>query len=883
MSSRLLLFLFLITTIHLSQPLSAQNVDLNQRDLSKVRVDQISDAQLRKYVEAMESRNVTEQQVEAGALARGMSQSEVNKLMNRIRNLRSGGGQRSQAGSRQSGSNFDESGGRGQQTQRDTMLDQEVSEEEKKIFGFDLFNSEELTFAPGMNMATPQNYQVGPGDELIINIWGASRQEYNLEVNRDGTVVIDNLGPVYVSGLSIEEASRRIKNRLTEIYSGLRGYEGRPANTYAEVTLGRIRSINVSIVGEVRKPGTYTIPSLATAFNALYLSGGPNFVGSFRDIEIVRNGKVVMTLDVYDFLRKGEQAASGRLQDQDIIRVVPYETRVELKGQVKRPGYYELTEGESLADAIRYGGGFTDKAYTHRLKVVRKTPQAKRIEDVAGEALGGFDPRNGDIVQVDSVLDRYENRVEIYGAVFRPGEYALSEGMTLANIIDKAEGLKEDAFTRRALIYRKGKNFTTNVISVNLEELSKDASSEVPLMREDVIRVLSIFDLEEEYTVEVKGEVQNSGKFPYFYDMSLEDLIAMAGGMKESASRARIEVARRVRKSDVAAAGTDADFTNLETADIFQFTVDENLSIDSTDHFTLKPFDQVFIRKSPGYEKQRIIYVRGEVAYPGAYALKDKNESISDVVRRAGGLTSFAYAEGARLVRLNPAYFKERTKREKEIKDSLLVLQYRQRLMERDTGSNFENDSDLNRRQFVAGQERFMNRNYNHAQMPQDTVNNQILVPSYELVEPMTQSIGINLEKILDQPNSKFDLRLLPGDTVEVPKVLQTVKMSGALLYPVSSRFDKRKGFKRYIAEAGGFTKGADKKRSYIIYANGSVDRTRGFLFIKNYPKVKPGAEIVVPEKPERDKLGIQQLAVISSALATLSLVVIRMTDLLGR
>lgn len=882
MSPRVLLILVTLFFFYSLQHANAQNTDLMQRDLSNVQVDQISDEQIRRFIRYADEQNLTDQQIEAGALSRNMPSTEVSKLMSRVRRLRmQRGTTRLQNGFQAQKPGSADTLREQSQSQRDTALEAELTEEEKKVFGSELFNSEDLTFEPSLNIATPQDYQVGPGDELVINIWGASRQTYNLEVTRSGTVVIDNLGPVYVNGLTIEEASRRIINRLTDIYSGLRSGPERPANTYAEVTLGQVRSIKVTIVGEVRKPGTYTLPSLATAFNALYLSGGPTFIGSFRNIEIIRNNKIISELDVYSFLVGGAQSHNVMLKDQDIIRVVPYSNRIELKGQVKRPGYYEVKEDESLAEAIRFSGGFTDKAYTHRLTVRRKTSQAKRIEDVRGEELDTFMPKNGDVVQVDSILDRFENRVEIYGAVFRPGEYALTDSTTLMNLIKRAEGLREDAFTRRILIYRKNENLFNEVLSADLHNISNNTSADIPLKREDIIRVLSVKDLEEEFSVEINGEVQTTGRYPFMYDMTLEDLIAMAGGLKESASKAQVEVARRIKPAgEQGGTNGNDEIETLQTAEIFHFSIGKDLAVDpATAKFVLQPFDQVFIRRSPGYEEQRTVYVKGEVKYPGLYAIKNKNERISDLIDRAGGFTGYAYLEGASLIRLNPEHFEEKIRREEILRDSLKMLSYQRYFTQTNQSTQPNQSTQRNTESRSAYEARATYRGQEIIPVEENLIIEQATVPKHKILEPITQNIGIDLERIMSQPGSRYDIRLLAGDTLEIPKKLETVRMNGELLYPVSSRYDKNKSFKSYISEAGGFTKEADRKRSYIIYANGSVDRTRSFLFFKNYPKVKPGAEIVVPEKEQRQPLTPQAWVGIGSGLATLTLTVITIMD----
>ncbi|MEM9672267.1 MAG: SLBB domain-containing protein [Cyclobacteriaceae bacterium] len=865
MSKKRLFFLVFTLFLYGSTLVFGQDASLlQQQDWSRVRVDNYSDEQIRRLIQAAEERNISIQNIQQQALIRNMPRSEINKLVQRMQRLQRTSGRTSQSGRRSSlGSGTEEMDSLSSSSQRDPSLDM-VSEEERKVFGFDLFNSQDLTFEPNLNIATPKSYQLGSGDGLLINVWGASQQSYDLEVDRSGNVRIDNIGPVYVNGLTMEEAEQRIINRLAEIYAGLRGNRERPPNTYAEVTLGGVRSIKVTIVGEVRKPGTYTLPSLATAFTALYQSGGPSFIGSFRNIEIVREGRVVQTLDMYDLLVGPEQEVNSvQLRDQDIIRVVPYDTRVELKGQVKRPGYYEVKPEESLDEVLGFGGGFTDRAYTHRLKVTRKTPRAREILDVAQDEIGDFLHQNGDVVTVDSILDRYVNRVEVLGAVFRPGEYALIEGLTIRELIAKAEGLREDAYVGRALLYRKAEDLTSQVLSLDLRDVLNGQGESVRLQREDVLRVYAVTDLEEDYSVRIDGEVRSPDQYPYMEGMTLGDIIAMAGGVKESAYASKIDVARLSRNTAEGTNGTNG----TGTAKTFHFEINESLALtDEAADFELLPSDRVFVRKSLNYEPEQTVYIAGEVAYPGEYAITSKDERISDLVARAGGLTPYAYRDGSRLIRLNPAFYEERELKEELLRDSLRFLRY-QRYFLNDSQTN-DNSTQQNNMVEPAGQ--------------QQTIiidEEDLTIPRYRLEEAETHSIGIDLAKILAQPRSKYDIRLVSGDTLEVPKQLQTVRMSGQVLYPVSSRYDRSKGFKNYIAESGGFTRNADKKRSYIVYANGSVDRTRSFLFIKNYPNVEPGAEIIVPGKPSRNGLSPQAWIGIGSALGTLTLTIITILD----
>lgn len=818
-------FLFFITFSILSLVVfsSYAQSDLLQRDLSNIKVSQISDEQLKQLIRRADEQGITDQQIETQAMVRGLPRSEAVQLRSRINRLRmemrTTDRQQVQVDTLQ-------------QTDQDSLLQaqreisEELTEEEKKVFGYKLFNSQNLTFEPSMNIPTPENYQVGPGDELVIEIWGASEASYRLPVNRDGNIQVPNLGPIYINGLTIEEAGSIIKSRLTSIYAGLES----PTNTYASVSLGTVRSIKVNLVGEVRRPGTYTLSSLSTVFNALYLSGGPTLNGTFREVHVRRNNEVVATLDVYDFVLNGNHENNILLRDQDVIWVGTYDRRVETIGEVKRPGYYEVLEDEPLSKVIEYSGGFTDEAYTHRIKITRKTGREKQVKDVSNEEIEAFTLENGDVIAVDSILDRYENRVEIFGSVFRTGEYELTEGLTVGKLIAKAEGVKEDAFLDRAFIFRKQSDLSEEVLSINLRGILSGEVPDEPLQREDAVRVLSVFDLREEFTVEIRGEVQMNGEFPYRENMTLEDLISLAGGFKESASRSRIEVARRIKNVQ----STEETF---QTAEIFQFEVGDDLALRLSDaQFTLQPFDQVYVRKSPAYEKQDAAAVKGEVNFPGEYVIKNKDERISDLVARAGGLTQYAHLEGAKLIRLNPSFLEEIEERELLGGDSLLPRPLRP-LQTRGRSGYARN------------------------------------------LEPETETIGIDLAEILQNPRSKYDLILQAGDTLRIPKELQTVKLSGEVLYPVSARFDESKGFSSYISQAGGFTQDADKKRSYIVYANGAVDRTNKVLFFNDYPKVKPGAEIIVPTKPERQRLSPQAWIAIASGISALTLSIVTIVD----
>jgi protein involved in polysaccharide export with SLBB domain len=511
-----------------------------------------------------------------------------------------------------------------------------------KVFGHDMFRRVNLSFEPGINIPTPSNYELGPGDELIIEVWGASQQSYNLTIAPEGHISIGSLGPVRVSGLTVEQASELIINRLSSIYSGLKGTN---PNTFAQVSMGNARSIKISITGDAYMPGTYTLPAFATAFNALYIAGGPAEKGSFREIRVIRDGEVVTTMDLYDFLLKGETKLNIRLQDEDLIFIGPYKNQTTISGEVKRPAIYEMLENETLENLITYSGGFTADAFKKRLQVDRKTESQRTLLNVESTLFSSFLMRNGDSIPVGKIIDRYENRVTINGAVWREGIYELTDGLTMSGLISRAEGLRDDAFMNRAAVYRLQDNLQLEVIDVNLQRILNGEDSDIPLKREDMVMISSITELQPELTVRIMGELQAPGTFPWGKHLTLGELIRLSGGLSESASLARVEVARRVVNQEAVRPGD-------KVTEVFSFPLDAGLSLeDKASSFELEPFDMVFVRRSPGYEEQVLAQVRGEVNFPGSYAITKRSERISDLVIRSGGITDDAYLAGATLNR----------------------------------------------------------------------------------------------------------------------------------------------------------------------------------------------------------------------------------------
>ncbi|HXH99781.1 MAG TPA: SLBB domain-containing protein [Sphingobacteriaceae bacterium] len=793
-------------------------------DIKKIRVDELSDDQIRLYLAQFKASGLSEEQMEEAALAQGMDPGEVRKLRARVDKLKNEGKSKSTSGNTASS----KGSGRGTRelnyerdsipSRKDTLSVAQLalSELRSKIFGADIFKNENLSFEPNLRLATPPNYQIGPDDELLIDIYGYSEASYELKVSPEGTINIPYIGIIQVGGLSVEAATSKIKSRLATIYSGIRS-----GNTNVSIAIGNIRSIKVILTGEVVKPGTYTLPSLATVFNALYSSGGPTENGSFRQIEVIRGGRRLATLDLYDFLLTGQLKNNLQLRDQDVIRIPTYRKRVEIIGQVKRPGIFEMLPGEKFSDLLRFTGDFNERAYQGRIKVLKNTATERKISDITTDQYLTYLPESGDKFFVDEILDRFENRVRIQGAVYREGEYELEPGLTVKQLIQKAEGLQQDAFMKRAYITRLGSDMQAELVAFDPEKILSGEAPDILLKREDVVRISSIFELKENYSIRVEGEVQRPGTLTYAEGMSLEDAIIQSGGLKEGATPQRIEVSRRVKASDALS-------STAQIAEVFQVNIGRDLTT-SIEGFKLQPFDIVVVRPSSGYQVQRLVRIDGEVLYPGTYIVSNKNERISDLIKRAGGFTALAFVEGASLKRQSNAQIEQ---------DKLRKIQRLQNTL----------DSSA-------------------------VINEEVLRNDY---------VGINMPSILDKPGSRADIFLEEGDVLNIPKQLQTVKVSGEVLAPVTVIFHSNRGFKQYISNAGGFGTRSRKKNSYIIYANGSVQSTRKFLFFNNYPVVKPGSEIFVPKKDGDNKLSLAELMGITSGVASLGAIILGIVNLIG-
>ncbi len=786
----------------------AQYKRFDIEQLGSVRVDDITDEQIADLVAEMNRKKMDINELEFLALQKKMTGEEFGKLKNRIQKIEKEpkvNDQKTNQDSESDNTDFEVNNSK-EQAKNDLIA--------KKIFGAELFNNKALTFEPNLKIATPANYQLGPEDELFIDVYGYSEASYKLKISPEGNVRIPSVGLIQLNGLTIESARKKIITQLSAIYSGINTGE-----TGVNVVLGNIRSIKVSLIGEVSMPGTYTLPSLASVFNALYASGGPSVNGSFRNIRIIRGGKPIATLDVYEFLMKGNSSGNVRLQDQDIIKISAYETRVELQGEVKRTGLYEVKKGETIKDVLAYAGGFTDYAYSNLIKVVRVTGKEKKVAEVSNELFGIFLPQTGDVYTIEKIIDRFENRVSIEGAVFRPGFYAYEKGLTLGQLIKKAEGFREDAFIERGILTRLRDDLATEIISFNVKDVA-NGKGDISLKREDKISITSKFDIREARKVSISGEVLKPGEYDYAEQMKVEDLIILAGGLKESADKTKIEVARKIKNTDVGRSGS-------ETAKIFRMSLDDLLNAGS-ESIVLEPFDQISVYRLPGYSSGVSVVLEGEIFSPGSYAITKNNERISDIVKRGGGLTASSYPQGAILIRKKKLSPTELLVRKQKL-DALL-------------------------------------------KQTRDSVRAKELI-TREFSDDVSV-VGIDLKKILDKPGSKYDLVVSDGDILRIPNDLQTVKVSGEVLYPVRLRFEAGKGLKSYISGSGGFTQRALKRRTYVVYPNGTAKPTRRFLFVKFYPKVLSGSEIVIPPREERAKLTLSEALAVTSTLTTLALII---------
>ena len=689
-----------------------------------------------------------------------------------------------------------------------------------KVFGRDIFYSSNLTFEPSMNIATPTDYRLGPGDQVVIEVWGASEANIVQKVTPDGYISIPDVGPIAVNGLTVQAASNRIRAKLSKIYSGMKTANV-DLSTNVKVSLGKIRTIQVNIMGEVARPGTYALSSFSTVFHALYKAGGVSPIGSLRNIKVVRGGRTVATIDVYDYILQGRSHTDIRLQEGDVILASPYEALVMIQGKIKRPMYYEMKSSESIATLINYAGGFSDDAYASSITVERSNAKERTICTVDEMHYNDFKMKDGDVVSIGAILDRYDNRVEIKGAVYRPGSYAIGQDIrTVRDLILKADGLLEEAFTNRGVLHRENPDRKLEIISVNTKGILDGTEPDIALQKNDALFIPSIYDLEAKGTLEINGEVFAPGIFPFAANTKLEDLIIMAGGLTEAASTVRVDVTRRF---------TDNKSTKKqkEISETYTFSVKDGFVIEGEQGFILEPYDQVFVRRSPGYTPKINVTINGEVEFEGNYALNERNERLSDVIKQAGGLTEFAYLEGARLER---------------------QLTYDEYLQAKELMAMVVSNNKVDG-------------------------NDSIVVPEVTRTYP----VGINLVEIMKNPHSAIDPVLHDGDVIIIPQLMTTVSISGSVRKPNSIVYDPKKDLKDYISEAGGYAERARKSGTFILYPNGHIKELGRNASAKN---IIGGSKIIVPQKAKSQwNLGttmstistsVSMLAVIASLINTM-------------
>ena len=796
-----------------------------------VMAQQMSDDQVVQYVKEAQRTGKSQKQMTTELLRRGVTKEQVARIQKKyaehstaadgVENKPSQLRERTSLmtdGKAIRGTSYEEAELEEQKEIIDLKRDAKATPEAtgSNIFGHSLFSNRNLSFEPSANLATPVNYRLGPGDEVIIDIWGASENTIRQTISPEGTILVRGLGPVHLSGMTVKEANSFLQREFSKIYSGISGTE---PNSEIKLTLGDIRTIQINIMGEVSVPGTYTLSAFSTVFHALYRAGGVNRIGSLRSIKVVRDGKTFADLDVYDFIMKGKMKDDIRLQEGDVIIVDPYQSLVEIVGKVKRPMFYEMKPTETVATILNYAGGFTGDAYKKAIRLVRKSGREHQVFNVDEMDYSVFRLDDGDMITIDAVLDRFENRVEVRGAVYRAGLYQLDGTVnTVKQLIKKAEGLRGDAFLNRVIIDREHEDLSHEIIAIDLGGLLNGTIADIPLQKNDILYIPSITDLKEEETVAIYGEVANPGTFLFSKNMTIEDLLVQAGGLLEEAATTRVEVTRRIK---------DPKSTSFSSVlgKTFTFDIKDGFIVGgNAENFYLEPFDAVYIRRSPAYRRQQNVVVAGEVLFSGSYSLLKKNERLSDLVSKAGGVTPDAYVKGARLIR------KLSDEERRRQNDAIRMAQ------------NGEGKDSIS-------------------------------IQKLNLSE--TYTVGIDLEKALANPKSDFDLVLREGDVLYIPEYVNTVKISGSVMYPNTVVYQKGKNLKFYINQAGGYGNMAKKKKVYVVYMNGTVSRLKA----RNASAIEPGCEIIVPSKAEKKHMAMAEILGISSTTATIAAMVATMAN----
>lgn len=811
-----------------------------------VSAQKMTDDQVIDYVMAAQEKGESQQQIAKDLLRKGVTMDQVNRIKRKMENQKATGvgatmteRERTRKAPNKNGAvelqSTKEEKGKMNTAEREEMMGEELdflfpdstlmfmAEEKKKkeIFGHRIFQNKDVAFEASYNLPTPANYKLGSGDEVVIDIWGASQSTIQETISPDGNIYVENLGPVHLSGLTVTQANNYLKKQLGQIYSSISGDE---PESNIRLSLAQNRTIQVHVMGEVENPGTYTMSSFATIFNALYQAGGVNEVGTLREVKVYRNDKMVATYDVYDFILNGNSDMGIRLEDNDVVSVDAYKNLVSVTGNVKRPMYYEVLDNETLEQLMKYAGGFAGNAYKEDVRLIRNGKREREIYTLNTTEQQSFILADGDSVSVDSIMPSFANMVEVKGAVYRPGQFQMDGRVnTVKQLIECAGGLKDDAFMNRAILNRRNPNNTMENLAINLEELMSGKAADVALRKNDVLLVPSLFDVQEVQTVTIFGEVAFPGTYEYVENMSVEDFIVNAGGLTEAASTAKVDVARRVKNSRATSASDTISH-------MYSFAISDGLIVEGNPNFTLMPFDEVYVRKSPGYFKQENVVIEGEVLFNGTYALEKKNQRLSELVASAGGLTPQAYAQGARLVRAMTD--EEKMRLETTMETSL--------------------------------------------QLAKDKADS--LAIRNKIMNQTDYPVGIELDKALAKPGSDADVTLRDGDRLIIPQYSNTVKMSGEVMYVNTVSYKKGKGLRYYLDQAGGYSNEAKKSKVYIVYMNGTVARANRL----NRNAIQPGCEIVVPVK-DRERMKTTEILSLGSTSASLATVIIALTNILRK
>ena len=827
----------------------SQNIDIS--DFSSINFLELNSSELDLLLRRASSQGYNQFDLIKMAKAQGLSEKDIEKLNSKFENSEAIKRVSSNASSPIENTRLRED------------YNQSISivrEKESDVYGYNIFKGNGfLTFQANSNISTPSDYILGTGDNIYVDIYGESESYFNGQISPEGEVIFENIGPINLNGLDIKMAKRRLKSKFSKVYSGLVNNR-----TFINVSIGVPRTIKVNIVGEVNLPGTYSFSALNTVYNAIYVAGGINENATLRDIKVFRKNKLINTVDIYNYLNSGDGSSNVRLENDDLILVGPYSNRIRIEGEIKNPGRFEFTKNESLKDLLNYAGGFSEKAFKKSIKLTRVIDNQLMVMDVNEDQYKSFEPKSGDLFKVDRILETYKNRVILKGAVQRPGIFSLDDKMTVSQLIKKANGLKPDALIANAYIKRTNSDFSTINISFNLDKLIKGEIEDIILNKEDVLTIISKNDLINDQFIKISGEVSKPGIFPYSNDISLSDIIILSGGFNDKSFANRIEITRRISKNSL----TEQNISEIITLDL-------SSDLDSLETIILEPYDEVIIRKNPNFYAQRYVSIEGQVNYPGKYAISSFNERISNLLERSGGIKSFAYKKGATLIR-KTEFFKKDSEEIKQInslnnlkdklnKDPELLTESESLLLKRIENSlKILGDQSNNEKDFLS---------YAKRERINDIVKRNSLNED-QISIGQSEAIGINLDEIIQNPESKSNLLLQEGDLLIIPKKQETVRLRGMLLYPTTVRFKNNKSFKYFINSAGGFDVNAKRSGAYVVYANGDVSRTKKFLFLNIYPKIEPGAEIIVPAQPIKSPIGVSQILNYTTGLATLILAI---------